>query len=102
MNMSEIAIGATMLTLLVGTPAVTLIGAAGAAVAVTLPRGGLILPLLVLPLVTPALIFGAGAISAALAGLSNGAFGLLCAFSFVTVILSPFIAAFAVRPNLAG
>jgi heme exporter protein B len=93
---------ALVLSLLIGTPAISAIGAIGASLTLPVRRGGLILPLLVLPLVTPALIFGAGAISAALTGLSNGAFGLLCAFSFVTVILSPFIAAFAVRPNLAG
>ncbi|MBN9533123.1 MAG: heme exporter protein CcmB [Alphaproteobacteria bacterium] len=93
---------ALVLSLLIGTPAISAIGAVGASLTLPVRRGGLILPLLVLPLVTPALIFGAGAISAALNGLSNGAFGLLCAFSFVAVIVSPFITAFAVRPNLAG
>ncbi|OJH56426.1 heme exporter protein CcmB, partial [Agrobacterium pusense] len=42
MNMDEVAIGAVMLTLLVGSPAITFIGAVGAAVAVALPRGGLL------------------------------------------------------------
>ena len=65
MNMSEVAIGATMLTLLVGTPAITFIGAAGAAVAVTLPRGGLLVSILVLPLAIPVLIFGVSAAYAA-------------------------------------
>ncbi len=42
MNMDALSVGATALTLLVGTPAITFIGAAGAAVAVSLPRGGLL------------------------------------------------------------
>ena len=57
--------GAVMLTLLVGTPAITLIGAVGAAVAVALPRGGLLVSVLVLPLAIPVLIFGVSASYAA-------------------------------------
>lgn len=55
------ATGAVMLTLLVGTPAITFIGAVGAAVAVALPRGGLLVSVLVLPLAIPVLIFGVSA-----------------------------------------
>ncbi|MEF2071531.1 heme exporter protein CcmB [Consotaella aegiceratis] len=55
------AIGAVMATLVVGTPAITLIGAVGAAVAVALPRGGLLVSVLVLPLAIPVLIFGVSA-----------------------------------------
>ncbi len=66
MNMDELAIGATMLTLLVGTPAITFIGAVGAAVAVSLPRGGLLVSILVLPLAIPVLIFGVSAVYAAI------------------------------------
>jgi len=51
MNMNPTGIGATALTLLVGTPAITLVGAAGAAVTVALPRGGLLISVLILPLV---------------------------------------------------
>ena len=58
MNMEPLGIGAAALTLLVGTPAITFIGAAGAAVAVALPRGGLLISVLVLPLAIPVLIFG--------------------------------------------
>ncbi len=68
MNMSETAIGATMLTLLVGSPAITFIGAVGAAVAVALPRGGLLVSILVLPLTIPVLIFGVSATYAAVEG----------------------------------
>lgn len=56
-----VASGAVMLTLFVGTPAITFIGAVGAAVAVALPRGGLLVSVLVLPLAIPVLIFGVSA-----------------------------------------
>ncbi|KQT65913.1 MULTISPECIES: heme exporter protein CcmB [unclassified Aureimonas] len=52
---------AVALTLLVGTPAIAFIGAVGAAVAVALPRGGLLVSVLVLPLAIPVLIFGVSA-----------------------------------------
>ncbi|MBC6717427.1 heme exporter protein CcmB [Aurantimonas sp. DM33-3] len=55
------AIGAVMLTLLVGTPAIICIGAVGASVAVALPRGGVLVSVLVLPLAIPVLIFGVSA-----------------------------------------
>ena len=48
MNMEPLAIAATMATLMAGTPAITFVGAVGAAVTVTLPRGGLLLAVLVL------------------------------------------------------
>src|SRR4029077_13177110 len=57
MNTSGTGLGGTALTLLVGTPAITFIGAVGAAVAVALPRGGLLVSILVLPLAIPVLIF---------------------------------------------
>ncbi len=90
------------LSLLIGTPAVSAVGAIGAALTVSLRRGGLLLPLIILPLLTPAVIFGAGAVSAVADGLSSGALGLLAAFSFIAVILSPFAAAAGIRLNLAG
>lgn len=59
--LDPVAIGAVMATLLAGTPAITFIGAVGAAVAVALPRGGLLVSILVLPLAIPVLIFGVSA-----------------------------------------
>ncbi|HEY5337370.1 MAG TPA: heme exporter protein CcmB [Rhizomicrobium sp.] len=91
-----------IVSLAIGTPAVSAIGAIGAALTLSIRRGGLILPFIVLPLLAPAVIFGAGAVLAALDGLSNGALELLAAFSVVSVIVSPFVAAAAVRLNLAG
>jgi heme exporter protein B len=61
MNIEPVGIAATTLTLLVGTPAIAFIGAVGAAVAVSLPRGGLLVSVLVLPLAIPVLIFGVSA-----------------------------------------
>lgn len=89
-------------SLALGTPALSAIGAIGAGLTLSVRRGGLILPLLVLPLIAPCVIFGAGAVLAALDGLANGAFPLLAAFSLAAVLLSPFATAAAVRLNLAG
>lgn len=96
------AIGALCLSLLVGTPAISAIGAIGAGLTLSLRRGGLILPLIVLPLVSPAVIFGAGMVLAVQDNVPSGAFLLLFAFSVVSLVLSPFAAAAAVRLNLAS
>ncbi|MGB3503036.1 MAG: heme exporter protein CcmB [Mesorhizobium sp.] len=61
MNLDPTSAFGTALTLLVGTPAIAFVGAAGAAVAVSLPRGGLLVAVLILPLVIPVLIFGVSA-----------------------------------------
>src|SRR5689334_7291323 len=90
------------LSLLIGTPSVSALGAIGAGLTLTIRRGGLILPLLVLPLLVPAVIFGAGAVQSGLDGLSSGALLFLGAFSLTATLLSPFAAAAAVRLNLAG
>ncbi|HEY1877472.1 MAG TPA: heme exporter protein CcmB [Rhizomicrobium sp.] len=90
-------------SLLIGTPAVSAIGAIGASLTLSLKRGGLILPLIILPLLAPAVIFGAGAVSAALDGTAaNGALGLLAAFATAALLLSPFAAAACVRLNLSS
>jgi heme exporter protein B len=99
MNMSVTAIAATMLTLLVGSPAITLIGAVGAAVAVALPRGGLLVSILVLPLTVPVLIFG---VSATYAAVQEPApflppFMILSAITLLFAVIGPFAAAAALR-----
>jgi heme exporter protein B len=91
------------ISLLVGTPAVSAVGAIGASLTLSLKRGGLILPLIILPLLSPVVIFGAGAVSLALDQLGvQNALGLLAAFAFAAVLLSPFAAAASVRLNLGG
>lgn len=101
-NLPERAYPALLVSLLIGTPAVSAIGAIGAGLTLSIRRGGLILPLIVLPLLSPAVIFGASAVLAALDGVANGALLFLAAFSLATVLLSPFAAAAAVRLNLSG
>lgn len=96
------AIFALSASLLIGTPAISAVGAVGASLTLSIRRGGLILPLLVLPLISPAVIFGAGAVLAVLDGLHNGALPLLGAFSLAACVLSPFASAAAVRLNLAS
>jgi heme exporter protein B len=96
------ATGTLALSLLIGTPSVSALGAIGAGLTLSIRRGGLILPLLVLPLLAPAVIFGAGAVQSTLDGLSDGALLFLSAFSVAATVLSPFAAAAAVRLNLAG
>ena len=83
LNLEPAAIGAVALTLLAGTPALTFIGLIGAALSVALRRGGLLLPVLVLPLTVPVLIFGVAASNAAIVGpLPFGApFTILCALT---------------------
>lgn len=90
---------AVALTLLAGTPALTFLGLIGAAVTVTLRRGGLLLSVLVLPLAVPVLIFGVAASNAAIAGpLDFGTpFTILCALSLISFVIGPFAAAMALR-----
>ena len=95
-------VAALTLSLAIGTPAVSAVGAIGASLTLSLRRGGLILPLIVLPLLVPAVMYGAGMVLQAQTGLANGATGFLMAFSLGATLLSPFVAAMAVRFNLAG
>jgi len=99
LNLSPTAIGAVTLTLLVGTPALTLIGAIGASLTVTLRRGGLLMAVLVIPLTIPVLIFG---VSAADAAVSDPVpfmtpFLILCALSLISAVVGPIASAMALR-----
>ena len=90
-----------VLSLVLGTPALSLIGAFGAALTVGLKRGGLLLSLLVLPLYVPTLIFGAEAVRRGAEG--QGALTPLLLLAGITagaVALLPFAAAAAIRVNL--
>jgi heme exporter protein B len=86
-------------SLLAGTPALTMLGAIGAALTVSLRRGGLLMAVLVLPLTIPVLIFGVAAASAASGGAAPflTPFLLLCAMSLAALALAPFAAAAALR-----
>ncbi len=99
MNMEPLAIGAATLTLLVGTPAITFIGAVGAAVTVALPRGGLLVSVLILPLVIPVLIFGVSATQAAVTDPDPflPPFLILCALTLFFAVLGTIAAAFSLK-----
>jgi heme exporter protein B len=97
----EEAYGALLLSLLLGTPVLSLLGAVGSALTLGLRGGGVLLSLLVLPLYTPILIFGAGAVTAAGGGLSAEAqLSLLGAFLVVATGFAPWATAAALRVSL--
>ena len=92
------AIAVLVATLALGTPLLSLIGAIGAALTVGVRGAGVLLSLLVLPLVTPVLIFGAGAVEASVAGLEvGGHFSLLGALLVLALVLAPWVCAAALR-----
>ncbi|WP_370323037.1 heme exporter protein CcmB [Oricola sp.] len=101
MNMEPAGILATTATLLAGTPAITFIGATGAALAVALPRGGLLVSVLVLPFVIPVLIFG---VMAAYGAVEDPApftqpFLLMCALTLFFAVLGPLAAGAALKAS---
>ncbi|MEM5583559.1 MULTISPECIES: heme exporter protein CcmB [unclassified Roseibium] len=99
LNLEPAAMGAVTVTLLAGTPALTLIGAIGASLTVSLRRGGLLLAVLVVPLAIPVLIFG---VSAADAAIHDPVpfltpFLILCALSLIAAVIGPVASAAALR-----
>ncbi len=102
LNLELAAYPALIATMLAGTPAVSFLGAIGAALTLKTRRGGLLLALLVLPLYIPTLIFGISAMSAAT--MSPDAFGpsfaILAAISLASVVVGPMAAAAALRIQL--
>ena len=91
-----------MITLLLGTPILSLIGAVGVALTVGLRKGGMILSLLVLPLYVPLLIFASSAVDSAAAGLPVTAhLSLIAALLVLAMSLSPFATAAALRVSLS-
>lgn len=91
--MDGAALGRTALSLLAGTPALAAFGVFGAAVTVPLRRGGLLAPVLIMPLSVPVLIFGV----AAAVGDARQPLLLLTSLSLVAVAFLPFAAALALR-----
>ncbi|WP_091685216.1 heme exporter protein CcmB [Methylocapsa palsarum] len=92
-------LGSLTLSLLAGTPALTLIGAIGAALTVSLRRGGLLLSVLILPLCVPVLIFGTAAAGAAPGSMIPFAtpFLIECALTLFALVGAPIAAAAALR-----
>ncbi len=95
------AIPTLMLSLLLGTPILSLLGAVGAALTVSVKRGGLLLTLIILPLYVPVLVLGAGAVAAMVDGVDAAAqLAWLAAILALMLTLTPFAAALALRVSL--
>jgi len=102
MNLDAAAYGPLILSLLVGTPGLSLIGAFAGALTVTLPRASLLISIIVSPLYVPILIFGAGAAAAGASGDPQFAANLklLGASTLFTAVFAPIASAAALRSNL--
>ena len=101
LNLAPSAYGWLTLSLLIGTPALSMIGAFGAALTVGLKRGGLLLSLLVLPLYVPTLIFGAEVARRGAEGLALATpLALVAGISAGCLAIMPFAAAAVLRANL--
>lgn len=101
LNLPASAMGWLLLSLILGTPALSMIGTFGAALTLGLKRGGLLLSLLVLPLYIPTLIFGAELLRRGMQGLETTTpLALLAGITCGTIAILPFAAAAAVRVNL--
>lgn len=97
-NLSWDALQTLIVSLLLGTPTLSLIGAIGAALTLGLRSGGVLLALLVLPLYIPVLIFGAGAVEATVSGLGGQSHLLMLAAILVgSLVLTPLATAAALR-----
>jgi heme exporter protein B len=99
LNLEPAAYGYLMLSMLVGTPAVSALGAVGAALTLRSRRGGLLLALLLLPLFVPTLVFGIETVRGSALGEASflPAFLILCAISLAALVLAPLAAAAALR-----
>ncbi|MGZ4994716.1 MAG: heme exporter protein CcmB, partial [Methylobacter sp.] len=101
LGMPSHALGILLLTLLLGTPVLSLIGAIGVALTVGLRRGGMILSLLVLPLYVPVLIFAGNAVQMAGGGLPVDAqINILVAILLLALVLAPMPVAAALKMSI--
>lgn len=102
MNLPEAGVPILVKTLLIGTPVLSLIGAIGGALTVSLKRGSQLLSLLVFPLYVPLLILATSAVSAAIAGLPyTGQLGLMFSGMIAALTLAPFATAAALKLSLS-
>ena len=100
LQLPDAALPALVAAMALGTPALSFIGAIGAAITVGVRRGGLLLSILVLPLYIPTLVFGARAVENGLLGLPVASvLGLVAALTLFAAALAPFAAAAALRIN---
>jgi heme exporter protein B len=102
MNLPEEGMSILIKTLIIGTPVLSLIGAIGGALTVSLKRGGQLLSLLVFPLYVPLLILATNAVSSSVAGLPyTGQLGLMTAGLIGALTLAPFATAAALKLSLS-
>ncbi len=102
MNLPDAGVPVLIKSLAIGTPVLSLIGAIGGALTVSLKRGGQLLSLLVFPLYVPLLILATSAVSAAVSGLPyNGQLGLILAGMIAALTLAPFATAAALKLSLS-
>lgn len=103
LNLEFGAVPILVATMIVGTPAVSFLGAVGAALTLKSRRSGLLIALLVLPLYVPTLIFGIGAVSAVVLSTGGAAplLAILGAISLAALVIGPLAAAAAIRIQLA-
>ncbi|SEK79822.1 heme exporter protein B [Atopomonas hussainii] len=102
LGLPERTLGVLLLSLLLGTPVLSLLGAVGAALTVGLKRGGLLLALLILPLYIPVLILGSGALQASLQGLPTaGYLWWLASLMVLAVSLAPLAIAAGLKISVA-
>ena len=95
------ALATMMVSLLIGTPALSLVGAVGAALTLGVRGGGALTAVLVLPLYVPVLVFGAGAVTASATGMGvAGHLSLLGAMSLAALVFAPWATAMALRISL--
>jgi heme exporter protein B len=101
LQLPQSALGTLTVSLLLGTPVLNLLGAIGAALTVGLRGGGVLVSLLVLPLYTPILIFGAGSVAAAATGMDTEAYlSLLSAILVLALAFAPWAIASALKVSL--
>jgi heme exporter protein B len=101
LNLSVAALGTLVISVLMGTAVLSLLGAIGAALTVGLKRGGMLISLLVLPLYMPVLIFGSAAVQAAVSGMPAGPYlaiqgAMLC----LAIALAPLAVAAGLRISI--
>ena len=102
LNLPNVAYSWLFISLLIGTPVLSFIGAFGAAITVGIKRGGLLLSLLVLPLYIPTLIFGAVTVTKAVDGLDPvPSLMFLAGLTLLSVVIMPFASALALKSNLS-
>lgn len=96
-------IGVLVLTLVIGSPTLLLVGAIGAALTVSVRSGGVLLALLMTPFQVPVLIFGTGAVMAAEQGASiTGHLAILGAMLVLAIVLAPLAIAAGLRMSVAN